>query len=230
MIGSKMKWANTEWYRNACWSPANRELFFAKLARARDKAQYAAIQAAYLVESDDPTDWHGAVEILSPLFDPRIAGDEFSTVAMTYGRGLEELGLLKEALDAYRQSMKAMRDRHQFIIICNSHYFFARCVAEAGIQALFGEALAALNQNPAMIDGKHLSRGNHFSDLAARALIASTCSDEDAAILAEHAFAALDFTANDWPRVSGMSRRSARTVRLIAALLKRDHPLAIASR
>lgn len=224
MIGSRPAHADTEWFRRSRWNDDARELFVAKLRRVRDKAQLVGIQASYLVASDDERDWTGALEILAPFLDSLIDASQHAFLAMLAAQANEELGEIALAVALYRRSMRAMRDHPS--AICNTHYLFARCVAENDLADLHDDALRALDDNPSAPDGNHLSRGNHFADLYARALIAARRGDPGrAAALADEAFAALGFSADDWPEVAGMSRRAKRMIAGTALLLPSDHPI-----
>ncbi len=59
--------ASTDWYRNTAWDDAIEASFFAKLARARQKAQYVRIQANTLA----PTKPDVALRLLDHLFQLR---------------------------------------------------------------------------------------------------------------------------------------------------------------
>lgn len=138
----------------------------------------------------------------------------------------EELGALGLAVADYHRSLGAMGVRRT--MICNTAYFLARCVAENAISDAFDAALGALDANPALRDGQHLSAGNHFADLGARALIAAARGQVGASALAEQAFTVLGFEPKQAASVATMSRRSAGMIRRVAAVLDPAHPIALA--
>jgi hypothetical protein len=53
-----------DWFRNTAWDRQTSSLFFAKLARARDKAQYLRIQACTLARSHPEV----ALDLLAKYF------------------------------------------------------------------------------------------------------------------------------------------------------------------
>src|SRR5581483_7696923 len=96
--------AKDDWFRNSDWSAEIEASFRAKLARAKDKAQYLRIQAAYLAKREPDT----ALRLLEEYFQ---LGDHFDHAQAHVSRAEAylSLGNLAGAVASYEAALERER-------------------------------------------------------------------------------------------------------------------------
>lgn len=90
-----------DWFRQKEWSPAIEAAFFAKLKRARDKAQYLRIQACTIAQSHPGV----ALALLERYFD---LGEDFDIAQAHYDSATAHLALgdIDRAIDSLEAALK----------------------------------------------------------------------------------------------------------------------------
>lgn len=129
--------SRNDWYRQTSWSAANQEAFFAKLGRARNKAQYLRIQALYLQEAHPKQ----ALQLLDEYFE---VADEEIDLALAWAQRAEcqiALGLGQQALQSFRECFR--REQAFMGQRTNGYLSFGLWVARNRRGELYDEVLAA---------------------------------------------------------------------------------------
>ena len=158
-----------EWFRNSNWNDGVAAAFEAKLARARDKAQYLRIQGSLLKDS------HPAAAVA--LLDRCIAlNSEFHTAhaLLDKAHALYVLGEVGGALDTLEQAME-QEDLHP-MFRTSAPYDYAMLVALHRDTARYGRALAALGLQP-----EAMFASMDFQADSARAIILDAIGDRESA-------------------------------------------------
>lgn len=126
-----------EWFRQETWSPEIEAAFFAKLRRARDKAQYLRIQASCLAASAP----HAALRLLDDYF---ALGEHFDLAQAHVDRARAQLAL--EDLDAAIVSLEAALDRERVFpnLKTLAYLELPMLVAERRLSGLYTRALEVL--------------------------------------------------------------------------------------
>ena len=129
--------ATQDWFRNEQWNEQIETAFFAKLRRARDKAQYLCIQAATLV----PTHPGVALRLLEQYFQ---LGDTFfrSNAHVSQARAYLALGNVENAIRAYEAALTAEESFPN--VRTHAYLDLPFLVATKGIPELYARALELL--------------------------------------------------------------------------------------
>ena len=130
--------ARDDWYRNTTWSPEIEAAFFAKLHRAREKAQYLRIQAIYLTDNNRPA------EALN-LYEQYFATGDNREHAMAYADKAKAhllLGELEAAISCYERALEVERERPNRLT--RSSLDFPYLIATRRIRDLYARALEVL--------------------------------------------------------------------------------------
>ena len=175
--------SRNDWYRQTSWSTANQEAFFAKLKRARNKAQYFRIQALYLQE-EQPEE---ALKLLDEYFE--VGGEEID-LALAWAQRAEceiALGREPQALQSFRECFH--REQAFAGQRTNGYLSFGLWVARNRRSEMYDEVLAVFAAR---------ERWPFFPDTLYRfnavlALIADDCGNTKAA--AAYARLALEATS-----------------------------------
>ena len=175
--------AATEWYRCASWSPADRDDFFARIARARreNRAQYLRVAGVCLRESGHPA---AAVEVIDYLLREYPAPLELAVAHQTRADALSDLGDVEASLDGYRQSIAAER-RYPAVDAGASHSFGMRVILLRRAD-LYAEALETLDTSRV----RDIVPAARFQAAAIRAVTLAALRGE--ATARPHALAALE--------------------------------------
>jgi tetratricopeptide (TPR) repeat protein len=102
--------SQTEWFRRATWSDADREDFNARLKRSRgagNKAQYLRIQAGHLADAGNHA---AAIELLDRLFAEFPQHIELAQTHAQRAESLANLGQFEAAIQEYRVALQTERD------------------------------------------------------------------------------------------------------------------------
>jgi tetratricopeptide (TPR) repeat protein len=102
--------SQTEWFRRATWTDADREDFNARLKRSRgasSKAQYLRIQALHLAEADHR---EGAIELLDRLLAEFPDSIDIAQAHAQKAESLAKLGQTEAAIEEYRAALQRERD------------------------------------------------------------------------------------------------------------------------
>lgn len=129
-----------DWFRNSEWTPAIEAIFFEKLRRARDKAQYLKIQSGYLTET------HPAVAL--SLLEKYFALQEHLFDAEAFLQQAQAYLALRKDNDAIHCFQRALqRERDSPNVISTAWREFALFVATKKKRELFQDALRALDEH-----------------------------------------------------------------------------------
>ena len=176
-----------DWFRNTEWGPRTEEHFFAKLARAKNKAQYLRIQA-YTLRNSHPKI---ALKLLEQYF---ALGGHFDRVQAYVDRAEAYLSLGEEerAIEAYERALA--RERQFPNARTEAYIDFAFLIATRCHREKYEQALDLLRKKEPSLFPAQL-----FKREASIALISADLGDEDTA--RQHAMRALDAAA---ARISGL--------------------------
>jgi tetratricopeptide (TPR) repeat protein len=176
--------ARDDWFRNTDWNPAIEEAFFAKLSRARDKAQYLRIQASILAQKHPTV----ALRLLDQYFS---LGEHFDHAQAHVDRASAYLSLgdTDQAISSYETAL-AVEDRRPKMIT-ETYLNLPFVVVYHGIKARYEQALHLLEQHKSRL----MFPVDHFRWHAAHALILLELGHIPAA--REHAQIALNAAAKD---------------------------------
>ena len=133
-LGTPM--SRNDWYRQTTWSAANQAAFFAKLRRARNKAQYLRIQALYLQE-EHPEE---ALKLLDAYFE---VADEDIDLALAWAQRADcgiALGREQQVLQSFRECFR--REQAFAGQRTNGYLSFGLWVARNRRTELYDEVLA----------------------------------------------------------------------------------------
>jgi tetratricopeptide (TPR) repeat protein len=166
--------AATEWYRCASWSLAERDDFFARIARARreNRAQYLRIAGMTLRESGHPA---AAVEVIDYLLREYPAPLELAVAHQARAGALGDLGDVEGALDGHRQAIAA--ERRHAAVNAGASLSFGMLVIRQRRADLYAEALEALDTSRV----SDLVPVTRFQAGAIRAVTLAALRDEAAA-------------------------------------------------
>jgi hypothetical protein len=188
-----------DWYRNTTWTPAIREAFFSRLARARgQRDQYLAIQAITLVDTSPGA----ALDLAGTYFETRSNGFDDARVLDGMARALLRLDDLPAALATYRRLL-AHEAAHPNVQT-GARFDLPYLVAVRGLAREYPLALEVIGSADA---GAAIFQVHRFKLHAAQALIAAARGHRDEA--RRHAQAALDEASLDGaglPRHPGLGR------------------------
>src|SRR5262245_403657 len=92
-----------DWFRSPAWSPADREAFFARLARSKKNAsQYLRIKALALQHAARFAD---AIELLNRYFQDHPGDFDTAQSFLQHAQCCAELGRLDEAEASFRSAL-----------------------------------------------------------------------------------------------------------------------------
>lgn len=175
-----------EWFRRESWSPADEVEFFACLERSRGaarKSQYLRIQALHLFESGDRALVRPALMLLDRLLTDYPDPSQLAMAHHQRGKCLVELGETSAALEAFRESMVAQRERNS--IQTDAYLSFGELVLALRREDAYGDAIAAADE----FGANAVFPVQRFELSSIRALIAAHAGDMASA--RKHAIAAL---------------------------------------
>jgi tetratricopeptide (TPR) repeat protein len=159
---------SSDWFRNESWDDSIEAAFFAKLKRARDKAQYLVIQAGTLVSSHPKV----ALRLFEKYFE---LDDQFnqSRALEAQARAYLRLGDVPRAVTSYERALDAeQRFPH---VITQSYVDLPYLVATHGIVSSYERVLALLST----FRDRPKFPVEHFKWHASRALILSAQGNRD---------------------------------------------------
>jgi tetratricopeptide (TPR) repeat protein len=132
--------ARDERFRNVEWNPEIEEAFFAKLGRARRKAQYLRIQACVLAKSQPDV----ALRLLEQYFQ---SGDDFDRAQAYVDRATayRSQGLYEKAIDSYEAALAVEAERP--FIKTQAYIQMPYLVATRGMKARYEQALDLLERH-----------------------------------------------------------------------------------
>ena len=158
------------WYRNSDWDAGIEAQFFAKLGRAKDKAQYLRVQANILAKR------HPAVALR--LLDQYFAlGDHFDLAQAHVDKAtaLLSLGDAEGAVEAYEAALAVEARRPNFET--QAHLDLPLLVAERRDEMRYQRALDLLEKGASRL----VFAADHFRWHAAKSLIARALGNLDEA-------------------------------------------------
>lgn len=138
-----------DWYRKSTWDASDRADFFAHLKRARgssNKAQYLRIQALCLIKSGDGGMLLEALELLDLMLREYPAWHELAPGYLAKAECLDKLGRTSEAIEMYRNSLRAQRDHPG--IITNAALDFGLFAVQHELVELYDEVLSGIIEFP----------------------------------------------------------------------------------
>ncbi|HEX6964245.1 MAG TPA: hypothetical protein VF166_00515 [Gemmatimonadaceae bacterium] len=190
--------SKVEWFRRTTWTAADAADFAARLARSRSpfhKAQYLRIQAVHLHAVGTPELTVAALGLLDQLLAEWPDASQLSLAHTQRAQCLIDLGRPAEALDAYRDALRARRAAPN--IGNDAHLAFGELVVALGRAELYDEVLAALDE----FGGSEPFPAQRYSAATTRALIADHQGDAAAAAQwARIALTAASKTESPFPR------------------------------
>ena len=128
-----------EWFRRTDWNAQNRDEFFRRLKRARDKSQYLKIQAVVL---EDAGQHSAALELVDYYLQHHAVPIWNSQVHGCRALALAALDNPDAAVAAFRLSLEAEREKPN--VQTDSWLDFGEFVAVGARADLFDEALTVL--------------------------------------------------------------------------------------
>lgn len=134
-----------DWYRNMTWTEEVRKAFFDRLGRSRttyNKAQYARIQASYLQETGKKKNIQAAIELLDLMTEQWPEPSELSTAYLQKALCFEDLGMNKQAIEAYHKSMKVEEESKKLRVGACLH--FGWFVIKKGLKKYYDEVLSSI--------------------------------------------------------------------------------------
>jgi tetratricopeptide (TPR) repeat protein len=173
-----------DWYRNTDWDAAIASAFFAKLSRARDKAQYLRIQACTLTKGHPTV----ALSLLEQYF---ALGDHFDHAQAYVDRATAflTLGQVDAAIHSYEAALE--REAVRPNLTTQAYLDLPFLVATQGLTARYDQARMLLEKHRLRLSFPV----DHFRWHAALALIALDAGPPEAAV--RHARLALDAAARE---------------------------------
>jgi tetratricopeptide (TPR) repeat protein len=176
--------ARDDWFRNTEWNNAIEEAFFAKLRRARDKAQYLRIQACTIAKSHPEV----ALRLLDQYFN---LGQHFDRAQAHVDRASAYLSLgdIEAAFKAYES---ALAIEEQFPSLqTNAYLELPFLVACSGTSGRYEQAMNLLRHHKSRLTFPI----DHFRWHASQALILSELNQAPTARI--HARQALQAASED---------------------------------
>jgi tetratricopeptide (TPR) repeat protein len=166
--GSEM--TRESWYRNSDWNAGIEASFFAKLARAKNKAQYVRIQASLLGEKHPAA----ALRLLDQYFD---LGDHFDLAQAHVDRAtaLLSAGDVEGAVGAYEAALSTEARRPN--VQTYAYLDLPLLIAMRKDALRFPRALELLERGASRL----MFAADHFRWHAAKSLIANALSNSDEA-------------------------------------------------
>ena len=137
----------TDWFRRQTWTPKDREEFFARLVRsrgARNKAQYARIQAYTLLSTRTQDGRQAALELLHMILKEWRNDAQLALIYHHQAECFAGLGDLPQAIESYRQVFETQRIRKHELTM--AHLDFGLLVITTPMPELFDEALSVLSE------------------------------------------------------------------------------------
>jgi len=176
--------ARHDWYRNTDWNPAIEEAFFAKLRRARNKAQYLRIQASILAQKHPVI----ALRLLDQYFSLEENFDH-AQAHVDRASAYLSLGDTTQAISSYEAALEVEDKRPN--VITGAWLNLAFLSATQSIKARYEQALQLLQKHKPRL----MFPVDFFRWHAAHALISFWLGD--IAVAREHAQIALIVAAKD---------------------------------
>lgn len=166
--------STAEWYRKTNWTQEERDDFFANLQACNNefhKAQYLRIQALHLQDLATPAMLEAALELLDLMLKEAPHWSQLPVAYAQKAACLEGLGRDMEALQAYRESLAALRAFPKAHTI--APISFAMFAVLRGRTDLYDEVEAALDEFPSVATQSE----EEYQLYTARALIADYRGD-----------------------------------------------------
>lgn len=189
---------HAEWFRRTTWATADREAFFARLARSRtpyNKAQYLRIQAYTLVQAGLQD---SALQLLDLLVSEYPEESQLALAHEHRGKIFAARGEVPAAIQAFAAGSEAERKYPNVRTRCS--LMLALLVVEEGIVERYRDAAAAVDsyvsKNPEFllpVDAYHVN-------VVHAALAKQERRDSAAKRFAEHAIAASEAQAGPFRR------------------------------
>ncbi|WP_217924594.1 HEAT repeat domain-containing protein [Miltoncostaea oceani] len=166
-----------DWFRTSRWDASERELFAARLARARpeSRAQYIRLKAEALLEgSDDEVRAEGARLMRLVVSDHPDDRLEVTAAHTALGRYHEEIGHAAEAAAAYRAALREEGEN----ITSGSDVLLAELILREAMAGHYAEAKTLLDL---VLARDPIFRTEQFRYAVARARLADRCGRPDEA-------------------------------------------------
>jgi tetratricopeptide (TPR) repeat protein len=178
---SRRSMARGDWFRNTVWNDEVSQRFFAKLARARDKAQYLRIQAWTLTSVDPKV----ALELLERYF---ALGDHFdhAQARVDQAAAYVALGDHQRAVEAYELAL--VREREYPNLRTQAAIDLPFLIATRRMREHYDTAMRLVRQSSK--DVVVLFPVDVFKQQASIALISADLGDQEAAC--DHAARAIE--------------------------------------
>jgi len=129
-----------DWFRNETWDDKIESAFFAKLRRARDKAQYLVIQSYHLLPRHPTV----ALRLLDEYF---ALCDHFhrSQAFVNQANAHLELNNINAAITSYENALEA--EAHNRSILTTAYIDLTFLVASRGVESKYERCLTILEQS-----------------------------------------------------------------------------------
>jgi len=104
--------SHDEWFRKSTWTQEDQDDFFKHLEESGSdfhKAQYVRIQALHLQDAGTPRMFYAAIKLLELMIEKWPEPSQLPMAYLQKAECLDALGLVEEAIQAYRDSLDAKR-------------------------------------------------------------------------------------------------------------------------
>ncbi len=137
--------SENEWCRQAAWGQNERDLFFRKLTRAKNKTGYLRVQGFTLLETHKQPNYLAAIEIFQLALRDHPHEFENAQLYLGLGRCHEALSNVEEALRCFDLSMAAQDAFPN--VKANAYLDFCWLVAREKLHSKYDIALVLLEKN-----------------------------------------------------------------------------------